>query len=195
MGLREVVTQEMIRMLARQLDYAPAADELPFTAQVMVDDLHRVGLSDVDTDRVIAAFRHLGPRTQRWPTARMVLECLPSKPTPKQLSAPKANPQFVSAQLEKIGTNGQVMRSVFRPGESYGDYLAALNTSGLSQSTFEAQRLAGRGWTADMERKFRDAAHVCHMGTLPGAIPEQIAAACDPEAHAEREAIQAEPTP
>jgi len=80
------VTEELYRMMARQLDYAPAADELAFTVQVMIDDLERRGLNDHECDRVREAFRTLGPKLERWPTSRMVIEALPGRnpyrPTP-----------------------------------------------------------------------------------------------------------------
>ena len=191
MTLTETIRNELARMLARQLDYAPAADELPFTIQVMADDLARMGLTDDDVERVQAAFQILGPQTQRWPTTRMVTECLPRKSVPRQLPAPRANSDFVSGQLQGI-KKSKVLRLVFLHGESWFDYVTKRDSSGLSIAAFEAQRLVANGWTAGMERRFRDAAHVCSFGTLPGATPENIALASDPDAAAEREAIQAE---
>ena len=64
-------------MLARQLDYAPTADELPFTVQVMTDDLVNHGLRDIDAPRVREAFARLGAALQKWPTTRTVIEALP----------------------------------------------------------------------------------------------------------------------
>ena len=191
MTLTETIRNELARMLARQLDYDPAADELPFTIQVMADDLRRRGLTDDDSDRVKEAFRLLGPQTQRWPTSRMVMECLPSKAATRLLPAPKPDPKFVSAQLSTI-KKSHALRSVFRPNESYLQYAITRDSSGLSAAVFEAQRLMANGWTANMERGFRDAAHGCWVGTLTGATPEQIAAASDPDAMVEREAIQDE---
>ena len=75
--LRATIQQELLRMLARQLDYAPTADELPFTVQVMTDDLVNHGLRDVDAPRVREAFARLSPALQKWPTTRMVIEALP----------------------------------------------------------------------------------------------------------------------
>src|SRR3990167_4793203 len=131
MTLAETIRNELARMLARQLDYAPAADELPFTIQVMADDLGRRGLTDDDSARVQEAFRVLGPQTQRWPTSRMVMECLPAKNSYRQLPTPKPDPQFVSAQLSTI-KKSHALRSVFRPNENYRAYMDAMRQSGLS---------------------------------------------------------------
>ena len=191
MTLIETIRNELARMLARQLDYAPAADELPFSIQVMSDDLTRRGLADDDAGRVQAAFEVLGPQIQRWPTARMVLECLPAKATPVMLPAPKPDQKFVSAQLNTTKKN-HALRSVLRPGESYNAYMDAMLASGLLRAAFEAQRLLANGWTDDKERGFRTAAHACRLGTLPGATPADFALASDLEAAAEREAIQRE---
>ena len=75
--LQLAIKQELLRMLARQLDYAPTADELPFTVQVMTDDLVNRGLRDADVPRLREAFARLGPALQKWPTARTVIEALP----------------------------------------------------------------------------------------------------------------------
>lgn len=194
MTLYDTVRIELTRMLARQLEYAPGADELPFTIQVMTDDLNHRGLMDGDSDRVAEAFRALGPQTQRWPTSRMVIECLPARREIKQLPAPRTKPEVAAAEIGKIEPH-KITRSVFRPGESFKDYQDAMHKSGLSQNDFEAKRLVEKGWTPGMEKEFRYHAHICRLGVLPGAMPEDIARALmqgDPEAAAERAAIQAE---
>ena len=84
-------------MLARQLDYAPTADELPFTVQVMTDDLVNHGLRDVDAPRVHQAFARLGPALQKWPTTRMVIEALP----PPERKEPVHRP-MLSAPLTSV---------------------------------------------------------------------------------------------
>lgn len=77
--LSDTVHQQLFKMLARNLDYAPSAADLPAVIQVMIEDLRRHGLSDGDSDRVAEAFCTLGPHLQKWPTSRMVIESLPSK--------------------------------------------------------------------------------------------------------------------
>lgn len=201
MTLHDVVRKELTRMLARQLDHTPAAEELQFTIQVMTDDLKQRGLTDADAERVTQAFIVLGPQTQRWPTARMVLECLPPRQETKLLPAPLTKPEVADFHIRNMRETLQSVRSVFRPGESFKDYQDAMHKSGLSQKDFEAKRLVENGWTDEMEKRFRGDAHMCRLGVLPGATPEDITrafvakdplAASDPEAIAERAAIQAE---
>ena len=84
-------------MLARQLDYSPTADELPFTVQVMTDDLVNHGLRDVDAPRVHQAFARLSPALQKWPTTRMVIEALP----PPERKEPVHRP-MLSAPLTNV---------------------------------------------------------------------------------------------
>src|SRR3972149_1564669 len=125
--LRTIVGQELYRMLARQLDYAPTADELPFTAQVMTEDLVHRGLRDKDCDRVREAFHRLGPALQRWPTARMVLEAMPSSEPPyRALPHPAPNMEQVAAGIAGMRrAKKERLRSVFLPGEAYNDYKTA----------------------------------------------------------------------
>ena len=75
--LSDTVSLQLFKMLARNLDYAPSAADLPAVIQVMIEDLRRHGLSDGDSDRVAEAFCTLGPHLQKWPTSRMVIESLP----------------------------------------------------------------------------------------------------------------------
>lgn len=107
--LHQVVAQGLFKMLARQLDYSPAAEELPMTVQVMVEDFQTYGLTDVDADRVEAAFMFLGPRIQRWPTARTVIEALPKKPAPKLLSQ-NITPERREFNLRQIGALVKAVR-------------------------------------------------------------------------------------
>ena len=82
--MSDTVHQQLFKMLARNLDYAPSAADLPAVIQVMIEDLRRHGLSDGDSDRVAEAFCTLGPHLQKWRTSRMVIDALPTKPFPRQ---------------------------------------------------------------------------------------------------------------
>jgi len=146
--LRTVVEQELLKMLARQLDYAPTADELPFTAQVMTEDLVYRGLRDKDCDRVREAFQKLGPALQRWPTARIVIESMPSKLPPyRALPHPAPNMERVAASIADMRrAKNHSFRSVFLPGESYNDYKHALDASNKSKEEFDAERLRMNGF-------------------------------------------------
>lgn len=148
LNLRMIVEQELYRMLARQLDYAPSADELPFTAQVMTDDLAHRGLRDSDCDRVREAFAKLGPTLQRWPTTRAVIESLPSASPPyRALPRPAPDMEKIAAGIGNLrqATKGK-FRSVFLPGESYNDYQHALNESKKSKEDFDTDRLRINGF-------------------------------------------------
>jgi hypothetical protein len=156
--LLKTVMQEMVRMLARQLDSAPAADELPFTAQVMVDDLKHYGLSDGDSNRVMSAFIKLGPLIQRWPTSKTVIEALPA---PEHPYIPRIEHHVTTGNSKDPETDGLVAsrpnlkKNVFLPGESYNDYIEALNKSGMEKTKFNRGRLIKNGWIdeAGIERE------------------------------------------
>lgn len=64
-------------MLARQLDYSPAADELPLVIEVMYEDLVRAGFGDQDAERIVVAFDRIAITGIKWPTAFAVKEAAP----------------------------------------------------------------------------------------------------------------------
>lgn len=64
-------------MLARQLDYSPAAEELPQVIEVMHQDLQRMGFSDADSERIAMAFDRLALTATKWPTVVAVKEVVP----------------------------------------------------------------------------------------------------------------------
>ena len=116
MTLTEVVAVELTKMLARQLDYSPAAEDLPLIIQVMVEDLRRVGLSDYDAERVQAAFGAIATNVGRWPTMYMVREHLPGRQhTHKELPAPA--PRGITEHLKELGLDQ-------KPGESIAEQAA-----------------------------------------------------------------------
>ena len=55
-------------MLARNLDFAPAAEDLPKTAKVMTHDLFRFGYTDDDSERIARAIDEAGRTYSRFPT-------------------------------------------------------------------------------------------------------------------------------
>lgn len=66
-------------MLARQLDYSPAAEELPKVVEVMHGDLLKAGITDADSPRVEEAFNRIAVSGIRWPTSIMVKEAMPKR--------------------------------------------------------------------------------------------------------------------
>lgn len=89
--------------------------------------------------------------------------------TPTALPAPKQSeqtPRIVQRAVAKMRASSQeVKRSVLRPGESSGAYLAA-KMRAADPVKFEAARLYANGWTGGMERSYR--ARCASVGfTLP----------------------------
>ena len=75
--LQTLVENEMVRALARRLDYSPATTDLSGSASVMVDDLMTAGYTDADTERVREGFRRWGPTATRWPRCADILPHIP----------------------------------------------------------------------------------------------------------------------
>ena len=76
----------MVRMLARNLDSSPAANEIGLVASTYHDDLVRMGFTDEDADRVRGSFQTLGVSISRFPTVAMILAAMPPKQKPKMLT-------------------------------------------------------------------------------------------------------------
>ena len=110
MTLTEVVTMELTKMMARQLDYTPAAQDLPYTIATMTEDLKRVGLTDDDVGRIQAAFGNIAINVGRWPTTYMVREHLPGRqPAYKELSAPTSD--SIIQRLKKLGLEQKALEN------------------------------------------------------------------------------------
>ena len=74
--LYQAVIKQLTRMLARALDNAPAADELPMYAQVMTDDLMNCGYGDDNAAYVGGAIDQYGRTAERWPRTRDIQDVL-----------------------------------------------------------------------------------------------------------------------
>ena len=70
------ISKQLVRMLARNLDHAPQAEELPLCAQVMTDDLMNCGYTDGEALKVAEAIDRYGRTAQRWPTTRDIQSAL-----------------------------------------------------------------------------------------------------------------------
>lgn len=70
----QVLETEMLKMLARGLDWSPSPEDLPAKIVVMCEDLFRHGFRDHDAPRIATAFQFLGPRIQRWPTSKQIID-------------------------------------------------------------------------------------------------------------------------
>lgn len=79
------------------------------------------------------------------------------KALPKPANASVAEKCLSAMKAPKHGHR----RNVFRPGESYNDYLTALGESGKTKHEFDRERLALRGWTDADEEQYRAHATVC----------------------------------
>jgi len=102
MTLREVIEQNLFKCVARRLDRAPHAEDMPFTIVVMEEDLRAHGVSDNDAARVDAAFRKIGPTLQRWPTAPMVIVAMPKRESLVRLERKKTPEEWQRMQA-RIG--------------------------------------------------------------------------------------------
>lgn len=79
MTLHGMLSQELVRMLARNLDHSPSATEIQYSVSVYEDDLRQRGLTDADADRVKAAFDAIGPEAVRFPTPRDLIRAIPAR--------------------------------------------------------------------------------------------------------------------
>lgn len=86
MTLRKSAERALIRMIARNLEGTPSANEIGLVAAVYVDDFEQRGLTDADAGRVTAAFESLGPKLTRFPSPAHVLSVLPPREPPKQIT-------------------------------------------------------------------------------------------------------------
>ena len=75
--LYQMLAQEMTKMLARNLRYAPAADELPIVVSVMEEDLRALGYKDDDIERIVYAINQVGRATDDWPTVNTIRKNIP----------------------------------------------------------------------------------------------------------------------
>ena len=75
--LYQALAQEMTKMLARNLRYAPAADELPIVVSVMTDDLMALGYKDDDIPRIVYAINQVGRAIDDWPTVNTIRKNIP----------------------------------------------------------------------------------------------------------------------
>lgn len=127
MTLSEIVRQKLMEMFARRLEYAPRnAEEVYACANVMVQDLMRLGLKDEDAERVGRTFDYLGPRIQKWPTTFMLKENMAKAsgnkllPEPPPVSHEKAK-QYVEQIKKNIAqANGPLKESISRALENFG---------------------------------------------------------------------------
>jgi len=75
--LYQMLAQEMTKMLARNLRYAPAADELPIVVSVMEEDLRALGYKDDDIERILYAINQVGRAIDDWPTVNTIRKNIP----------------------------------------------------------------------------------------------------------------------
>jgi hypothetical protein len=100
-NLKRAVSEELAKMIARNLPYAPSPEDMPATIAVMVDDLRRLGLDDKDAPRVAEAMSIIALQAERWPTVSMVRAALPP-PIPQKLFKPQL-PIAVREHLKQLG--------------------------------------------------------------------------------------------
>ena len=74
--LYKAISQQLVRMLARNLDRAPQAEELPLCIQVLCDDLMNCGYTDADATRVAGAIDKYGRDADVWPNTKRIQDTL-----------------------------------------------------------------------------------------------------------------------
>lgn len=79
MDLFQSVSEGLYIMLARNMDFSPAAEDLPFTIQVIYQDLCDHGFGDDDCSRIEHALNMIGRTCQRWPTTKTIIDSVPPK--------------------------------------------------------------------------------------------------------------------
>ena len=77
--LYQALAQEMTKMLARNLRYAPAADELPIVVSVLTEDFMALGYRDEDIPRIVYAINQVGRAIDDWPTVNTIRKNIPQQ--------------------------------------------------------------------------------------------------------------------
>jgi len=99
--LLRVIARSMFEMLARQLTGAPSADEIDLTIEIMAKDLYSLGYDDRNTALIVDAFDHYGPRHDKWPTTRDIVETLKLRSAETFVPPKKITHQETDEEKEK----------------------------------------------------------------------------------------------
>jgi len=92
-------------MLSRQLNYSPAATEIPIVAKTMAIDLQASRIFDNRTEEVKAAFNALGREMDRWPTVSNLLKKL-------KYASPPSHRDFPKEVIEQVSTAATAEKAV-----------------------------------------------------------------------------------
>lgn len=99
--LNEVIAQEMTKMAARRVDYAPTDQkDIAIAIRIMQSDLAKLNLKDSDCDRVRATFDTIALQIGKWPTAYMVRDNLIKRHPRRMLANEPGSPQVASKFME-----------------------------------------------------------------------------------------------
>lgn len=79
MNLYETVAKGLVVMLARNMEYAPAADEIPIVAKILTQDLVNMGYADCDSDRIGHALNLAGRNFDKWPSTFQIKSSIPAR--------------------------------------------------------------------------------------------------------------------
>ena len=75
----QIIAKEMVKMLNRQLENSPSADEIDFPIEIMAGDLYSRGYEVKDEKRIVDAFNFFGSWTKKWPKPSDIIEALKSR--------------------------------------------------------------------------------------------------------------------
>lgn len=112
--LKKTIDSEVLKMLARRVDYAPAnAKDAAASARMLYADLELIGLTDADCQRVTEAMNSIALNIGKWPTAYMVRDHLPLKPSLAPPPKPRPPmPGIVSHRRRELGLDRKPNESV-----------------------------------------------------------------------------------
>jgi len=108
--LFDLVFAELHIMLARSLDYAPAADELTYVAETMAKDLQSDGIASdqIDLQRLQVAFTRHGKTQTRWPTAYHIKSALPNRQQFLSVALPPSDEEKAKQRERDIKAHDRV---------------------------------------------------------------------------------------
>lgn len=101
---RAEIATGLQKLLALRLQGTPPEDAIVGTAEVWLEALwpDRTWAEHIDRTRIQQAFRVLFRICDRWPTPKLFLDNLGSRPQPQSLPSPPASPEVIARNKAKL---------------------------------------------------------------------------------------------
>lgn len=101
---RAEIATGLQKLLALRLQGTPPEDAIVGTAEVWLEALwpDRTWAEHIDRIRIQQAFRVLFRICDRWPTPKLFLDNLGSRPQPQALPSPQASPEVIARNKAKL---------------------------------------------------------------------------------------------